>query len=675
MKKRLLSSILVIAIVFVSVGNNVFASRFGDRSDFIPYANQEISHTSEWFNPKVSEINLIAYEDLKQYDQRWNLLSVMLSIVQYSPKLQSNSLLSSDGVWLTEFSDINKLSSQAQEEVKILKKLGVLNGILTDDGLYLNMDQHITRAEAAKIISVFYQKIFYIEPVRTTLFTDISSHWAESYIKYCYERELLNGRSDETYDPNSYITKEEVITIILNLYEKSNGTVHLENVCQALNETYNITTKYEQMQEEFSEILFKKNYYSVELGETIDVKIEYDENKTLYVYTGNDNISIRNQKIRNGIAEITVYGKLEGTGVLKAQYTSGNTEPVDISIYVNDEDYYLDNDITIKLNDTKVYLNIDDGDVYRIGNNIRVTPRTTEVYYVSEDPDIATVNLNTGLVRPQSKGVTYIYIIANGVKKKIKVSVRGNSNNKDIELIENSCEVYVGETKDISALIQNVDNRKVTYTSSDRTIATVDSSGKVTTKSSGDVTIKITCASVTVNYKLTVKDTELTIIDIYFNQEDIILEKGKTLDLNKYYETNPASASRENIIYHSDDKNIVEVDDDGVITGVSVGETTIQLNTGMFAKTIKVKVPEKETVVLEPKLKFYSDNIELSVGMDFNIYSLLGNYSGKSITFSLSDETVATLQGNHIISKKVGETTLTASDDKGNSVKLLIKVN
>ncbi len=70
----------------------------------------------------------------------------------------------------------------------------------------------ITRAEFVTIATRFYA----VDEVYTNDvdFTDVSGHWAEKYIKYATASGWIDGYEDNTFKPDKYITRAEVMKII-----------------------------------------------------------------------------------------------------------------------------------------------------------------------------------------------------------------------------------------------------------------------------------------------------------------------------------------------------------------------------------------------------------------------------------------------------------------------------
>ena len=70
-------------------------------------------------------------------------------------------------------------------------------------------DAYITRAEFATIAARFLSDVY----GGTSMFTDISGHWAEDYINRAAAAGWINGYADGTFRPNAYITRAEAVTL------------------------------------------------------------------------------------------------------------------------------------------------------------------------------------------------------------------------------------------------------------------------------------------------------------------------------------------------------------------------------------------------------------------------------------------------------------------------------
>ena len=146
------------------------------------------------------------------------------------------------------------------------------------------------------------------------------------------------------------------------------------------------------------------------------------------------------------------------------------------------------------------------------------------------------------------------------------------------EITADDVEVVVGGTANITGLEvlpTDATNPAVTYTSNDETIATVTDAGVVTGVAVGTTTITIAAtdgSGVTFDINVTVNGIDVTGITA---GDDITIMTGETATIS--YTVTPNNATDASVTFTSEDATIATVDADGVVTGVSVGETTITI--------------------------------------------------------------------------------------------------
>ena len=98
--------------------------------------------------------------------------------------------------------------------VDTLVSLGVVNGY--DDGSF-KPNGTVTRAEMAKMIYVLRTGNSDASAYNDdkTSFTDIGTHWARGYIKYCQSLGIIAGKSNTKFCPNDKVTAQEAAKMLL----------------------------------------------------------------------------------------------------------------------------------------------------------------------------------------------------------------------------------------------------------------------------------------------------------------------------------------------------------------------------------------------------------------------------------------------------------------------------
>ena len=113
------------------------------------------------------------------------------------------------------FTDSVNIKDANTEAVDTLVALGVINGY-TDGSFKPNGT--VTRAEMAKMIYTIRSggnsdASAYNDD--KTSFTDIGSHWARGYIKYCQSLGIIAGKSNTKFCPNDKVTAQEAAKMLL----------------------------------------------------------------------------------------------------------------------------------------------------------------------------------------------------------------------------------------------------------------------------------------------------------------------------------------------------------------------------------------------------------------------------------------------------------------------------
>ena len=139
-----------------------------------------------------------------------------------------------------------------------------------------------------------------------------------------------------------------------------------------------------------------------------------------------------------------------------------------------------------------------------------------------------------------------------------------------ISLNKTSIKLLKGETEKVEATLAGIEGT-ITWTSSNTNIVTVDNGIVTALGDSGTATIKASVTSGGINYETTCTVmivSKLTSISV----SNLRVQEGSSAQLQ--VNTTPSN-NVEDLSYESGDTNIVIVNEDGMVTGISSGETTI----------------------------------------------------------------------------------------------------
>ena len=137
----------------------------------------------------------------------------------------------------------------------------------------------------------------------------------------------------------------------------------------------------------------------------------------------------------------------------------------------------------------------------------------------------------------------------------------------------------------------------------------------------------------------------------------------------------PANVDKSLIKYESADERIATVDENGVITGVSDGTTTITVSSlnGVSVTT--------EVIVggaIDTSIEITNGNVEIDIDSSLQLYTeiLPLNVVDKNVVWESSDESVVKVSGyGKVTGVGIGEATITATSASGNtaSIKVVVK--
>lgn len=230
----------------------------------------------------------------------------------------------------------------------------------------------------------------------------------------------------------------------------------------------------------------------------------------------------------------------------------------------------------------------------------------TNVTFKSLNEKVATVDAN-GVVTGVSEGNADIVITTEegGFEAKCTVRVDG-IDARGIERVgDKTVTMGLNQTRQLQVKITPSDttNKNVQWTSSNNSVATVDSNGVVTSKNSGSTIITAT----TYNGLKTefFIEVETPVTNITLNSNEINLNPGGTFKLDAT--VNPSNASNKNIKWISANESIATVDQSGNVTADVAGTTYISAVSadGKVVATCTINV-SKPVVTKPAKVKIKS---------------------------------------------------------------------
>ena len=340
----------------------------------------------------------------------------------------------------------------------------------------------------------------------------------------------------------------------------------------------------------------------------------------------------------------------------------------------------------IKLSQNKAQLN----KWNRLNLEFTITPEDAdnkEVVWTSSDSSVARVD-NYGSVLALKDGVATITVTTKdggftdtcevtvgngGVPETVKVT--------EVDITNNSLFLNAGETTQLSVVVkpENATNKKIEYSTTNANVATVDANGLVKAVGEGRAYIYAKSAdgpsdSVYVYVRKSVTPQppkEVKVTNVSVDRRYLTLEEGENYTLTAT--VSPADATNKTVNYSSSDSRVATVDANGNITAVKAGSAYIYAKSvdGPYAYsyvTVKAKAaPQPPAEVKVTNITLDTRYLRLDAGkkyeLNYTVYPY--NATDKTLTWTSSNEDVATVENGVITAIGRGSAYITATSTNG----------
>ena len=246
------------------------------------------------------------------------------------------------------------------------------------------------------------------------------------------------------------------------------------------------------------------------------------------------------------------------------------------------------------------------------------------VTYTTSNNAVATVS-STGVVKGVKAGTAVITATCGNAKAICKVTVKTST----IKFAASAASVYTGKTVTVKATA--TPSATVTYTTSNKAIATVSSTGVVKGIKAGTVTITATTSTgLKTTCKVTVKAPS-----VKFAKKSAVVYKGKTATVKA------TLAGVSSVTYKSSNTKIATVNSKtGTVKGIKAGTVTITATSGKLKATYKLTVKN-------PTFTLTKSSATIAKGKTTTIRSKATPVS--TVTYTSSNKKVATVTGKGVV--------------------------
>lgn len=226
----------------------------------------------------------------------------------------------------------------------------------------------------------------------------------------------------------------------------------------------------------------------------------------------------------------------------------------------------------------------------------------------------------------------------------------------DLQLDYTEETISAGGTLQITATTTPAGVSGIAWTSSDEAVATV-ANGLVTAVKDGDavITAEVSGIQKTCNIKVYTYVTSITV-----ELEGMMV--GQTAQAQ--VTVNPENASNKGVIYNIDNELVATVDSNGLVSGQSIGTTTLTVTSkddSTKKGTATVNVTEFIVPVESVSLDQSAADLDIDKTLTLTATVLPNDATHKEVTWSSSDTTIATVANGVVTPMKGGEVTITAT--------------
>lgn len=314
------------------------------------------------------------------------------------------------------------------------------------------------------------------------------------------------------------------------------------------------------------EVTFPQSEHTLYVGDVLvtPANISPDVKNKELVYKSSD----------ESVVTVTQNGVITAVGVGEAEISvehsfSGKNDVMDVKV--------VENTLRIVLEQTKA--TVVEGEEISLKFEIQSSGFSkVNLVYATSDENVATINTD-GIITAHDAGEAVISVTdtESGVVAEMKLTV--------ISVLENlyfrntSVELLVGETyaSSVAFVPEDATDKKVEYSISPESIATVDTNGKVTGVSSGSAVLTVTHVLTGETAKMRINVYE-KVKKISLNKTQLLVKQGDTA--NVLAEVTPATAKDKTLTWTTTDSSVAVVVVSGAgtanIKGVSEGTCKIR---------------------------------------------------------------------------------------------------
>ncbi len=320
---------------------------------------------------------------------------------------------------------------------------------------------------------------------------------------------------------------------------------------------------------------------------------------------------------------------------------------------------------------SKSQITLETGQTATIEYKMTPDKATTKVYWNSMDTSVASVS--AGKVTAKGPGKTYIVATTdNGYSVSCEIVVTRAA--AGITLDVYNVKIAVGDTYQVIAAPnpKNSTEKSFNWKSKDNTIATVNSSGKITGIKPGETVITVKTKSGAVEYVYVTVYNQVTSMKLNYAKRTVM--KGRKFTLKAVF--TPQNATNRKVKWQSSNNKVASVTSKGVVSGLRGGVAVITALAEDGGHTASCLVTVKQPVT---SITLSKSSYTLGIGKSIVLKAKVkSTYSSKQkLKWTSSNVRVATVNKNGVVTGiKIGTAIIrcSATDGSGEYATCKIRV-
>ena len=290
------------------------------------------------------------------------------------------------------------------------------------------------------------------------------------------------------------------------------------------------------------------------------------------------------------------------------------------------------------------------------------------VTWTSSDASVAFVDAN-GKVTAIANGSSIITAKAGNIQANCAVTVTVPL--ESISLNKTALSLIKGQSETLTVTIKPEDatENTLSWTSSNTSVVTVESSGKVKAIGGGDaiITVKAGGKEATCSVLVTVPVESVTL-----SRTSVSIDEGESVTLTAT--VNPNDATDKTVIWYSSNDAIAAVNQNGKVTAIKEGTATITAKAG--DKESKCSVTVNKKVIPVERILLDKESLTLFVGNEVLLTAMVlpDDATDKTVTWKSSNTSIATIENGIVKGKGTGSVTITASSGNASATCTILVV-